>query len=282
MDTACLDYCLTQEERLKFEKNGFFAVEDALPPQMVEDLSAVVDRLDAQYRPEQGLDPHERFNIMDFIGKDDLFLELLDWYKTFPKVWGILGWHIQLYHTHLGITPPPPPGEKPEKKRLGWHQDSGRLNIDLETSPRPRISLKIGYFLTDTTEEGRGNFYVIPGSHLQNRVEFPLDGVSNPEGTTAVKVLPGTAVFFDRRLWHSASPNHSNITRKVLFYGYSYRWLRPRDNMTVDRYIERSDPIRRQLLGTSTGGLGYTSPSDEDVPLRDWIKAHLGEEAVVP
>jgi ectoine hydroxylase-related dioxygenase (phytanoyl-CoA dioxygenase family) len=89
-------------------------------------------------------------------------------------------------------------------------------------------------------------------------------------------------VFFDRRLWHSASPNHSNITRKVLFYGYSYRWLRPRDNMTVDRYIERSDPIRRQLLGASTGGLGYTSPSDEDVPLRDWIKAHLGEEAVVP
>ncbi len=282
MDTACLDYCLTHEERLQFEKNGFFIVEDALPPKMVDDLNAVLDRLEAKYRPEQNLSPHERCNIFDFIGKDDLFLELLDWYKTFPKVWGILGWHIQLYHSHLGITPPLPPEERSEEIRLGWHQDSGRLNMDLESNPRPRISLKIGYFLTDTTEEGSGNFYVIPGSHLWNKLELTEEEGANPEGTIAVKVPPGTAVFFDRRIWHSASPNHSNITRKVLFYGYSYRWLRPRDNMTVDHYMERSDPIRQQLLGASTGGLGYTSPKDEDVPLRDWIKEHLGEDAVIP
>ena len=160
MDTACLDYCLTHEERLQFEKNGFFIVEDALPPQLVDDLNAVLDRLEAKYRPEQNLGPHERCNIFDFIGKDDLFLELLDWYKTFPKVWGILGWHIQLYHSHLGITPPLPAEERSEEGRLGWHQDSGRLNMDLESNPRPRISLKIGYFLTDTTVEGSGNFYV--------------------------------------------------------------------------------------------------------------------------
>ena len=52
--------------------------------------------------------------------------------------------------------------------------------------------------------------------------------------------------------------------------------------MTVDHYMDRSDPIRRQLLGASTGGLGYTSPKDEDVPLRDWIEEHLGEDAVIP
>ena len=46
------------------------------------------------------------------------------------------------------------------------------LNMDLESNPRPRISLKIGYFLTDTTVEGSGNFYVIPGSHLWKRVRF--------------------------------------------------------------------------------------------------------------
>ncbi|MCZ6677719.1 MAG: phytanoyl-CoA dioxygenase family protein [Candidatus Poribacteria bacterium] len=281
MDTACLAHCLTQEEHEQFERDGYFIVEDALPPQMVKDLNAVVDRLDAQYRPEQGLGPHERFNIMDFIGKDDLFLELIDCPTTFPKVWGILGWHIQLYHSHMGITPAPAPGAQPEKKRFGWHQDSGRLNSDLEGNPRPRVSLKIGYFLTDTTELGRANFYVIPGSHLWNKLEMPEDGVSNPEGATAVRVGPGTAVFFDRRIWHAATPNFSNVPRKVLFYGYSYRWLRPRDNMTVDHYMERSDPIRRQLLGASTGGLGYTSPRDEDVPLRAWMTEHLGEEAVI-
>ena len=41
MDTTCLDYCLTDDERDAFEKNGFLVVEDALPPQMVEDLKAI-------------------------------------------------------------------------------------------------------------------------------------------------------------------------------------------------------------------------------------------------
>ena len=98
-----------------------------------------------------------------------------------------------------------------------------------------------------------------------------------------VCVRPGTAVFFDRRLWHSGSNNHWHTARRVLFYGYSYRWLRPRDNMSVEHYLDRCDPIRKQLLGVSyTGGLGYTSPSDEDVPLKAWLEEHLGVEAVIP
>ena len=53
--------------------------------------------------------------------------------------------------------------------------------------------------------------------------------------------------------------------------------------MTVDHYLDRCDPIRRQLLGVSnTGGLGYTSPSEEDVPLKAWLEEHLGAEAVIP
>ena len=41
-----------------------------------------------------------------------------------------------------------------------WHPDSGRVNIELETDPRPRLSLKVAYFLTDVSEPGRGNFYI--------------------------------------------------------------------------------------------------------------------------
>ncbi len=280
MDTACLDYCLTEDERLDFERNGFLIIPDALTPQMTSDIEAVVDRIDAQHRSETEIDAHEWLHKLDFVGQDEVFLDLLDWHKTFPKVWGILGWNIQLYLTHMDVTPPPPPEAEQEKKRLGWHQDSGRLNAELETDPRPRVSIKIGYFLTDTTETGRGNFYVIPGSHIQNKLEFPPDDVSDPEGAIPVCVSPGTAVIFDRRIWHSRSPNESDITRKVLFYGYSYRWLRPRDDMTVGSFVDRCDPIRRQLLGFSTSWHGYTSPTDEDVPLRLWLAEHIGEEAV--
>ena len=71
------------------------------------------------------------------------------------------------------------------------------------------------------------------------------------------------------------------VTRQVLFLGYSYRWLRPRDDMTVAHYLPDADPIRRQLLGESpTGGFGYTSPSAEDVPLKAWLIERLGADAV--
>lgn len=283
MDRSCLEYCLTDQERQAFDENGYFVVDDVLPPTLVEQLSAAVDRVDTEWRPKLGLGPYERMNLLDFVGKDDLFPELLDWPRTFPKVWGILGWHIQLYHSHLTVTPPLPPNEPLAKKRLGWHQDSGRLNVDLETNPRPRISIKVAFFLTDTTVPGRGNFYVIPGSHLQNKLDFPSDGVSDPPEALPVLVPAGAAVIFDRRVWHTPSPNTGDETRKVLFYGYSYRWLRPRDDMTVGHLMERSDPIRRQLLGASaTGGHGYTSPKDEDVPLRTWLRENLGPGALTP
>jgi hypothetical protein len=278
MHTDCLNYLLTPEEQRQFEKEGYLILEETIPLTLVERLTAVVDRVDAEERTAKGLGPSDGLNILDFLGRDELFLELLDWPKTLPKVWGILGWNIQLYHAHMIITPPKATSG-PGQRGLNWHKDSGRLNQELETNPQPRISLKAAYFLTDTSELGRANLYVIPGSHLQNKLEVPANG--EPAGALAVRVKPGTAVLFDRRIWHASSPNISEVPRKVLFYGYSYRWLRPRDNMTVGHYLERCDPIRRQLLGVSaTGGHGYSSPSPEDVPLRAWLEEHLGVEAV--
>lgn len=282
MEPSSLKHRLTDDERQEFEQNGFLIVENAIPDDLKQRLITIVDRLDARHRAEKGLTPYERVNHLDFVGMDEAFLELLDWPTTFPKVWGILGWNTQLYHSHMTVSPSLHPEEKPEEIELNWHQDSDRLNMELETDPQPRVSLKVAYFLTDTRELGRANLYLAPGSHLWNaRAKQAADG-TEPEGATAVRVAPGTAVMFDRRIWHSASPNVSDMARKVLFFGYSYRWLRPRDDMTGARWMDRCDPIRRQLLGASNGGHGYTSPSDEDVPLREWIREHAGEEAVAP
>tara|TARA_Y100000588_G_scaffold221356_1_gene235203 strand:- start:150 stop:1034 length:885 start_codon:yes stop_codon:yes gene_type:complete len=294
MDTDCLNYRLTDKERDEFEENGFIVVEDVLSPQMVKDLTKQVDRVDTDYRNAMGLGPCEVLELIDFVGRDDLFLELLDWPRTFPKVWEILGWNLQLYTSHMNITPPVPPESRGVKKRLGWHIDTGNLDMEPEIDPRPRISLKVGYFLTDTSELGRGNLWVVPGSHQHNELELPPDAVSDPPNAVGVQAEAGSALFFDRRLCHAASPNHSDITRKMVFYGYSYRWLRQRDNMTVDHVMHRCSPIRQQLLGAPSlpaspfgnrggdAGSGFTSPNLEAVPLRSWIRDHLGEEAVVP
>ena len=286
MDDACLNFRLTPEERGRFDQQGFLVVPDVLDVATVERLIHAVDGLTNRWRPvyerDRGLKSHHPLNVLDFIGQHDDFLPLIDLPQTFMKVVDILGWHIQLYHSHMIVTPPLPDDYEPHTARLGWHQDSGRLNLDIESSPRPRISLKVGFFLTDTKQPDRGNFHVIPGSHHTNALSMPDDDATEHPDAIPLLVGPGDAVIFDRRLWHSGGRNFSAVTRKVLFYGYSYRWLKPRDDMTVAHYMERSDSIRQQLLGASpNGGFGYTSPADEDVPLKIWLREKLGEDAVI-
>ncbi len=282
MDDTCLQHRLTDDERIQFDEEGFLVVKDALPQSMANDLAKASDRIAVEYREKLAIKDGHPLNLLDVIGKDDGFLPLLDWPKTFMKVVDVLGWHIQLYHSHLIVTPPLPADYEPTSARLGWHQDSGRLNIDLEGEPRPRISLKVGFFFSDVSSPERGNFHVIPGSHRSNRLTLPDDDTIDHPDAIPVVVDPGDAVFFDRRLWHAAGRNRSEVTRKVLFLGYSYRWLKPRDDMTVDRYMADADPIRRQLLGASpNGGFGFTSPADEDVPLKTWLVDRLGADGVV-
>lgn len=273
LDSRHLQCVLTNEERHHFEERGYLVVEDALPEEMIQALEKRVDALYNEEVSSGRLAPNASLFYPNFLGRDPLFIELLDWPTTFPKVWGILGWNIYSYHSHLGVNPPLPSNADRTKRTLGWHQDSGRVNLDIETHPRPRLSLKVAYFLSDVSEPGRGNFCIIPGSHLQDTLERPQDGVSDPEGAMPVCVRPGTAVLFDRRLWHAASPNWSDITRKVLFVGYGYRWLRSKDDMTIPKeWFDAADPIRKQLLGGGINANGHFSPKDEDVPLKIWLQ----------
>ncbi len=277
MDPTCLEFRLTQQEREKFEETGLLMVEDALTAEQVESLTAVTDEI-YERKIHEGHDSSKALFYPDFIPQSALFADLVDYPKILPKVWGILGWNIYLYHAHLIVSGPS--GQPQENKTFGWHQDSGRVNVEMESHPRPRLSLKVAYFLSDTSVPGRGNFWVIPGSQVRDKLELPQEAVGQPKGAVPVLAKPGTAVFFDRRLWHTASPNWSDVTRKVLFYGYGYRWIRTKDNMTVQSLWDKSDPVRRQLLGAGTGANGYYSPVDDDVPLRVWLREHCSSDAV--
>ncbi len=276
MDPSCLQYRLTDAERRTFDETGLLVVEDALSPEQVAELTAVTDGI-FEARVAAGHDAHTALFFPNFIPESPHFAGLVDYPQILPKVWGILGWNIYLYHAHLIVTPPS--GKPRDDATFGWHQDSGRVNLEMESHPRPRLSLKVAYFLSDTSEEGRGNFWIIPGSHLNDELERPKDGIGQPAGAMPVRAKPGTVVFFDRRLWHTASPNWSGITRKILFYGYGYRWIRTKDDMTVQDLWEQSDPVRRQLLGWGVNCNGYYTPTDEDVPLRVWLREHSPEEA---
>jgi len=271
-----LRYCATQEQLDTFNNDGYLVVEDALPPEMIQRLTQVVDGIEDEERKRQDLDSHQILQKFRTVIEDDIFLQLLDWPQTFPLVWDILGWNIQLYISHLIIYPPKLEKKGEELGTGGWHQDGGRPVREMER-PQPRLSLKVSYWLTDVDSPSNGAMQIIPGSHK-------LDALPPSSDLDGGKVLDlcvkaGTAVLFDRRMWHRRGLNTSNISRKVLFFGYSYRWLRGLDfNLMPQEVLKKCDPIRRQLLGDGVDIKGWWQPTEADVPLRTWIKEHRGKE----
>jgi ectoine hydroxylase len=240
-----------------FERDGFAIVEQALTPDELEAVRKAVDRTWADLG---GGTVHE----LGFLRHDPIFLELIDHPATLSIVAGLLGWNIYLYHCHLDVHPPIADAEP----QWRWHQDGGRQNLELE-SPRPRLSVKVAYFLTDVADPENGCLWVIPGSHRHDKLARPPDGSLVPPGAEPVLLPAGSAVVFDRRLWHARGDNVSKMTRKALFYAYTYRWIRPRDELRLDpELLEAATPTRRQLLGAGTSAIGHWIPTEEDVPLR--------------
>jgi ectoine hydroxylase len=101
------------------------------------------------------------------------------------------GWSISPTASgHLDVHPPI---VQQQPFRYQWHQDGGRQNREIETDPRPRLSVKLAFWLSDVSQPGRGNFKVWPGSHTRNRIDGPPRRDiewPDPEGAIEVCVNP--------------------------------------------------------------------------------------------
>lgn len=247
-----------------FERDGFVVLEGALCPDEVARLTESVDRVYRVERADGG-----PLHLLAFCGREAAFLELLDHPSTLPLVVDLLGANIFMYHCHLDVHPP----ERDRgPRRWMWHQDGGIVNRDLEGSPRPRLAVKVAYFLTDVSEPGRGNFVVLPGSHRSNAIDRPRDDGNELPGAVPVLARAGDAVLFDRRLWHMRGRNGSALTRKAVFFAYTFRWVRPRDDLDVRSHLlHLITPVRAQLLGAGERAIDFWMPDGFDLPVRDAI-----------
>jgi ectoine hydroxylase len=111
---------------------------------------------------------------------------------------------------------------------MGWHIDGHDDGYRSLGWPIPLLQLKIGYYLTDMTEPGRGNLCVIPGSH---RALFDPD----PEDRKRTELFPGaiqvcapagSAIMFHNALLHSSGPwTQTEGMRIMLYYAYEHPWM---------------------------------------------------------
>jgi hypothetical protein len=244
------------------ERDGFVVLRGVLSPGEVACCRAALDST---------WDGRGAMHRLGAVAAAPAMAALVDHPAVLTRVVDVLGWNVHVYHSHLDVHPPE--GDVPA--RFTWHQDGGIQNRDLETSPRPRLSVKAAWWLSDLSQPGRGNLRIVPGSHRSNTLDRPPSPDvpwPEPEGAVDVLVEPGDVLLFDRRLWHSRSPNRSTLTRRAVFIAYTYRWILSRDpRPTLD---PSWSPVRRQLLGVDD-----VEPDNawgrfpDEVPLSSWATA---------
>jgi ectoine hydroxylase-related dioxygenase (phytanoyl-CoA dioxygenase family) len=245
---------MTPEEREQFERDGFIIVPNVLTPEEVAFYAGALDRVYAEHEAQGKLAKDRSLHKLSAVASCPELAGLVDHPKAFNYVWSMLGWNAHIYHSHLDVHPPL---TEPKPFRFEWHQDGGRQNREIETDPRARLSVKLAFWLSDVSEPGRGNFKVVVGSHKTNRIDGPPRRDvewPDPEGAIEVCAGPGDVVFFDRRIWHARSNNYSDLTRKVAFFGYTYRWIAQRDEAVAPEVAAKLNPVQRQHVGALDEG----------------------------
>jgi ectoine hydroxylase-related dioxygenase (phytanoyl-CoA dioxygenase family) len=296
-EVAVANHPLTDEERAQFEADGMLVLHGALSEGEVAELEAALEYWSAATTGGRGVAPGTTWHGMTFSSRHDAPLRypglvgVLAHHRLLGKVVGILGWNIACYHAHAAYTQAATgavqSGPPPQPRGDHWHQDSGRVNADVEGNPRPRLSVKASIFLTDTTDSAAPQFWAVKGSHLNNSLPRAAPGAATPAGAAPVPGRRGDVVIIDRRLWHAGPLGEQAypVTRKVLFFGYGQRWLRPKDPMETAPLLQHvTCPVLRQLLGHTHTSNGLYSPMAADAPLLPWLDARgmLDEPPPVP
>lgn len=245
-------------ERFFFENNGYLVLERLLSADHVCALREELERVVTRRREQQAKGiPHtgmtdvrgEDTRIFYILEDSPLFLELLDSPRIMPYVTGLLNSRPH-HHASDAIV------ERGLKGRgMGWHidgHDEGYRGLR-GGSGTPLLQLKVGYYLSDMTEPGRGNLCVIPGSHKTPCEPDPQDLQKTDLFPGAVQICapPGSAILFHNALWHSHGPwTRDDGARIMLYYAYEHPWMMASaEHWGYSRAFHNSlSPERRKLF----------------------------------
>ena len=271
---------LTTEQRRSFEEDGFLVVPGALPAEAVARLVEASDRLAEPLLKKPKLFGRPEYNHLDLrpgLLREEALFELVACAPAVPLVVQLLSPNIHLHSTALIYKRPESPDDP--AFRRGWHRDI-RIPRDMGHRGLPLVGIKVCYCLTDFQRPDSGMTLMARGTHLRTEPLAIPKGQVDPLGVEVcdLRLNAGDALLFENRIFHTAAPNRSDRTSKVLMYGYAYRWMKPEVYLDApDRgHLEKADPITRQLLG------GYLDVDTQPWALQRWAKRHGVQPEPVP
>jgi ectoine hydroxylase-related dioxygenase (phytanoyl-CoA dioxygenase family) len=263
---------LTTDQRRAFADDGFLVVPNALDRETLERLLAEADHLAEAFLRKPVIEGKPEYNHLDLrrgLLKHEALLSLVAHSTTVPLVIQLLTPNIHLHSTTV-IYKRPGTRDAPSFRR-GWHRDI-RMARDFGHKNLPLAGIKICYCLTDFDQPESGMTLMARGTHLRTEpLRIPKGAVDPADAEVCdLQLNAGDALLFENRIFHTAAPNRSDRTSKVIIYGYAYRWLKPEVYLESpdEQQLLQTDPITRQLLG------GYRDVDTPPWALDRWAKKH--------
>jgi len=260
---------LSVDERAEaIGRDGYAVLENAIEPELIDELVATIDRLMVDLAVPFGsnafLGEHTR-RIFNLLARDPVFAKVPLHEHVLPIVQRVLDDQCLLSSlTAIEMHP----GQRAQP----LHADDGSISL-----PRPHVPVVCVaiWALTDFTVEN-GATRIVPGSHRSDR--RPRKGEVADSVTT---VMPrGSVLLYDGAAWHGGGDNDSDARRLGIVVNHCAGFLRQEENqlLAVPRDMAATFPRRLQQMlgyGTYKGLMGHVDQEDPGVLLDPDIETDM-------
>ena len=241
------DSVLTQEEKFRFDLQGFLVLREVLSAQECKRLSDLADEI----WPSQPEDGHyRRTGKISQWHKE--FLDLIDHPRVLPYLRELLGNRLRLDHDYCIFM-------KQAELRHSLHGGPRLFESDHWYHYQDgvmRNGLTVATWCLTDARKGDGGFACVPGSHKSNFLRFlPRDVAQFDRDEDYVyqpELLAGDVLIFTEALVHGTKSWQSAAERRALLYKYSpgnSTWaLRP---YSASDYPEATEQQKRLLAPPS-------------------------------
>jgi ectoine hydroxylase-related dioxygenase (phytanoyl-CoA dioxygenase family) len=249
------------------QEDGYTVVEDAIEPDLVDELSAALGRLEADLGTvpaENSFEGRQTWRVYNLLVHGDVFARVPTHANVLPVVERVLDPGCLLSSlSSIAIGP----DESPQP----IHADDQLIPLP---KPHPPVVCNTMWALTDFTE-ANGATRLVPGTHRQDSPDFGRDYDSIP-----AVMAKGSVLVWHGSLWHGGGANTTGVRRIGLACNYCAGYIRQQENQQLgiprsiasgfdDRlarlcgygiysgligHIDKHDPIDL-LRGSETGGM---------------------------
>jgi len=228
------------EHVARVDRDGYTIVEDAIEIDLLDAVSADLDRLERELGAKAAQNAFEGWRtvrIYNLLARGKVYESIPVHEKVLPIVEGVLDRGCLISSlSSIAIGP----GEVAQP----IHADDQLIGLG---KPHVPIICNTMWALTDFTDEN-GATRVIPGSHQRNR----SPELGTPYESVPVPMRRGSVLVFNGSLWHGGGANRTQTRRVGVAMNYCAGFLRQQENQQLGIPLEIArgfSPRLRKLVG---------------------------------